>query len=155
MGDYYMSKNSSDKPWVRVLLTCLGIVGLWIWVSFWVFPLWVSDSDVRSEWGESFGGINALFSGLAFACMFWAVYFQIKELQFQRIELQNTRKEIKGQKEQLSLQNKTLRRQNFESSFFQLFDLHNNIIDTMKVTSTDSFTYERRKCFLARLIHEL
>ena len=135
-------------PWVRILLICLVIVALWAGWTIWLFPILVPDIPKRGLLGDSFGMINALFSGLAFAGVVGTVYLQIKELKLQRQELRDTRKEIKGQKDQLVLQNNTLTRQNFESSFFQLFNLYNNTVDTMKITSHNSFKNEGRKSFL-------
>ena len=98
--------------------------------------------------------INALFAGLAFAGVIYAIILQNKELTFQREELKlqreelaNTREEIRGQKEQLKAQNQTLQKQNFESSFFQLLSLHNDIVNSMEVPINSSTTYQGRKCF--------
>ena len=71
--------------------------------------------------------INALFSGLALAGVIYVSLLQKKELELQR----------------------------FESSFFQLLGLHNDIVNSMEISSTEiSFlfrkkrtVYQGRKCF--------
>ncbi|MYB66895.1 MAG: hypothetical protein F4X75_00150 [Gemmatimonadetes bacterium] len=83
-------------------------------VLFWLFP----DIGARGQFGDTFGAVNALFAGLAFAGIIFAIILQKKELELQRQELKETRDEIRGQKEQLQAQDQTLQKQNFESSFF-------------------------------------
>lgn len=48
----------------------------------------------RSQFGEMFGGINALFTGLAFLGVIFTVLLQKEELRLQRKELELTRKEL-------------------------------------------------------------
>ena len=101
-------------------------------ISYYLFPNNLCSSGL---FGDMFGGINALFSGLAFVGIILTIYLQKRELSLQREELVLqreelvlTRKEIKGQKEQLEEQNKTLRHQNFENTFFQLISHFNQIL---------------------------
>ncbi len=100
-----------------------------LWLAAWFFvynylPVW----SERGAFGDMFGVVNALFSGLAFAGILIALYMQKHELELQRKELSATREELKGQKEQLEIQNKTSEKQRFENTFFQLLDAHHKII---------------------------
>lgn len=56
-----------------------------------------NEEDLKSlaAYGDSFGGLNALFSGLAFAGLIWTIILQRNELSLQRLELSETRKELK------------------------------------------------------------
>ena len=152
-----MSKTSDD-PWPWLLFG--GVIVLWISaiivlsfpdivLSFpdIVLSLYFSNIEKRGQFGDSFGVVNALFSGLALAGVIYAIILQREELQLQREELEKTREEIKGQKEQLEAQNLTLQKQNFESSFFQLLGLHNDIANSMAVPKDHSTTYQGRECF--------
>ena len=49
----------------------------------------------RGTFGDMFGAINTLFSGLAFAGILYAIFLQHKELSLQRRELELTREELK------------------------------------------------------------
>jgi hypothetical protein len=89
-----------------------------------------------------FGAVNALFSGLAFAGLIYAILLQREELEFQRQELIETRAELKGQKEHLAAQSKTLQKQNFENTFFQLLRLHHDIVSAMEFDGNAG-----RECF--------
>lgn len=100
----------------------------------------------HGTFGDMFGVSNALFSGLAFAGVIYAILLQRKELELQREELKLTRGELKGQKEQLEAQNKTLKKQNFENTFFQLLRLHNEIVNALEYKQ-GSATFNGRTCF--------
>jgi len=91
-----------------------------------------------------FGAANALFSGLAFAGLIYAIWLQRLELQLQREELVATRAELRGQKEQLEAQNRTLRKQSFENTFYQLLRLHNDIVNAIALNRV---TLRGRDCF--------
>lgn len=85
------------------------------------------------EFGDLFGSINALFSGLAFAGLIYTIILQRKELEFQRDELSLTRGEIQGQRIQLEQQTIALNRQNFENTFFQLMQFQRSITESMEI----------------------
>ncbi len=91
-----MSENSeSDKSDVKRLEALFFIVillfGFSIWVLYCIFP----DLTDRGAFGDSFGVVNSLFSGLAFAGLIFTIYLQRTELKLQREELQATRVELK------------------------------------------------------------
>ena len=83
-----MDKNSDASKkvnWWPLWLTFLVIIFLWgmsIIVLFWLFP----DIGVRGQFGDTFGAVNALFAGLAFAGIIFAIILQKKELELQRQE---------------------------------------------------------------------
>jgi hypothetical protein len=95
-----------------------------LWFGWWGIANQVSkDMASRGQLGDLFGGINALFSGLALAGVVTAVVLQSHELRLQRDsmnkqceELELTRNEIKLQREQLELQREELKlsREEFE-----------------------------------------
>lgn len=66
----------------------------------WGFFLWYwpkerfPDLASHSNYGDMFGGINALFSAFAFAGLIYTILLQRKELSLQRRELELTRKEL-------------------------------------------------------------
>ncbi len=122
-------------------LVWFGVAVLLVWVAVPGIIWWILDGwswSERGQFGDMFGTVNALFAGLAFAGLLWALMLQREELKLQRKELKlqreeliETRQEIKGQKEQLTIQAQTLQRQNFEDTFFQLLRFHNNIVDSI------------------------
>lgn len=87
------------------------------WLAWWVLvSKSYDDMPSRGQVGDLFGGVNALFSGLALAGVVTAVVLQSHELGLQRIamqaqltEMENTRIEISLQREQISLQREELK----------------------------------------------
>jgi hypothetical protein len=77
-----------------ILLMLACVVGLWVLtpVVFYWLPL---DMASRGQAGDLFGSINALFSGLAFAGVVFAILLQRQELALQRQELKEARLEMK------------------------------------------------------------
>lgn len=52
------------------------------------------STECRGTFGDMFGGINALFSGLAFCGIIITILLQSSELRLQREEIQENRKEL-------------------------------------------------------------
>jgi hypothetical protein len=79
----------------KTIVVCLFIlvVILWLGSAFTLRALYPA-SDSRGTFGDSFGAINALFSGLAFAGIIVAILLQRNELRLQRQELELTRTEL-------------------------------------------------------------
>ena len=72
-----------------------GLV-LVVWGLTWIFLILViDDPGERGQFGDMFGSTNSLFSGLAFAGVIIAIFYQRQELQLQREELAETRQEIR------------------------------------------------------------
>ncbi|MBF0376015.1 MAG: putative phage abortive infection protein [Desulfamplus sp.] len=130
-------------------LTLNSLYKLMILIFFvWLISgITLNGVDERGTFGDMFGAINALFSGFAFAGVIFAILLQRQELELQRKELELTRNELEGQKLQLQAQNETFKLQNFENTFFQLLRLHNEIINSIDLTSKDRVT-AGRDCFV-------
>lgn len=78
------------------VLLCLVVAGLWLACTlaiYWLFPDW----QTRGTAGDSFGAVNALFSGLAFAGVIYALNLQRKQLEDQQEEMRATRKVTEAQ----------------------------------------------------------
>ncbi|MAB49576.1 MAG: hypothetical protein CMC05_13195 [Flavobacteriaceae bacterium] len=85
-------KTNQDKlSGLYILLTFVIII--WVISAFIVPCLYPKLSD-RALLGDSFGVINSLFSGLAFAGIIYTILLQRKELALQRQELKDTRIEL-------------------------------------------------------------
>lgn len=127
-----MSKDKSDdeKNLNFIALFAFGGVVL-LWLASWVLIDKFVPDAARGVFGDKFGSINSLFSGLAFAGLIYAILLQRIELKLQRRELELTRDELRGQRGEFEEQNKTLKRQRFENTFFQMLALHNDIINSM------------------------
>jgi hypothetical protein len=134
---------------LTVILVTL-VVGLWA-ASIWLISRLFGPPGDAAAFGDMFGAVSALFTGLAFVGVILAIVLQWHELQLQREELQATREELRGQKEQLRTQNETLRKQAFESTFFQLLRTLNEIVSAMNIrepSADASGLTTGRDCFI-------
>lgn len=143
------NNNENTNYWLLILLS-VGVIGLFC-LSWWWIDETFNDSVEQGQFGDKFGAVNALFSGLAFAGLIFTIILQKKELALQREELTQTREELKGQKEQLAEQNKTLKIQRFENTFFQMLNQFQEIVNNISYSYNDisgrSHTVKGREAF--------
>jgi hypothetical protein len=137
------SNNKVIVVFITLLLLAL-VFGIWLLYTDWIlserFPE-KTDANYysqRGQYGDMFGAINALFTGLAFAGLIITIILQSQELKLQRKELGQTRAEFKQQ-------NNTLILQRFENTFFNLISLHHQIVGAI------DFTYYSEKRMLDQL----
>ena len=118
--DNKKGKISAFSPVKWILLSILAVIG--VAVGYWlVLQKLIPESQIAGQFGDAFGTINAIFSGLAFCGLLIALHMQRKELEYQREELQLTRQEMekstKAQEEsskQLAEQASLIRQQHNE-----------------------------------------
>lgn len=116
----------------------LKLIGLFaivliLWFSGWFFiDFYINSEDkntlstfsLRGQFGDKFGAINTLFSGLAFAGIIFTLVIQIKDSKIKR----------------------------FDSTFFELLKLHNDIVSKLNVNSKigrDAFDFFNTKLILS------
>lgn len=139
------NKNEDESEKVNLFYPSLVVLlVLGAWGLTWHL---LKDMSDRGTFGDMFGAVNSLFSGLAFVGVVFAIILQSKELKLQRKELKFTREELKGQKLQLEAQNATLRKQNFENTFFELLRLQNDITSSIDLVDENNQITKGRDCF--------
>lgn len=122
-----MENSDSNKKDTNAGLILISIGALALIIGLWFFTyhrLKGLDPTDRGTFGDMFGSVNALFSGLALAGIIITILLQKKELTLQREELSETRKEFETQ-------NSTLKIQRFENTFFNLLNLHHQIVNAI------------------------
>jgi hypothetical protein len=100
-------------PVVTIFLIYLGGILLAIW------PIDSTTVAQSGVFGDSFGVLTALFSGLAFGGVLVALYYQKRDLGLTKQELVDTRYEM--------------RRQHRENNVFQLLRLHCDVVAQLDV----------------------
>lgn len=93
------------------------VIIIWL-ANFWVMPSVFSKPTEAGTAGDMFGGVTALFSGLAFAGLISTLLMQRKELEYQREELKLTRGEFSMQR--------------FENTLFGLIKIFNDHVASME-----------------------
>ncbi|MDB2389424.1 hypothetical protein N9W02_03350 [Flavobacteriaceae bacterium] len=89
--------NSNNKTLSYIII---GIVLIWA-LSGVLTMIYLDEWSDRGTFGDLFGAINSLFSGLALAGLIYSIYGSRQEIQLQREEIELNRKElIKSRKTQ-------------------------------------------------------
>ena len=122
--------------WISIIVT-LVIISLWLLTYYLLKDKGTTE---RGTFGDMFGSINALFSGLALAGIILTILLQRKELKLQRDELTETRKEFQTQ-------NETLKLQRFENTFFNLLNQHHQIVNAIDFRYYKTKEKEKRFTF--------
>ena len=128
--------NRDVKLWPWILFGTIAILVLWLLTPI-VTRIYIPNN--YGSFGDQFGSINLLFSGLAFLGLIIAILLQRKELIDQRKELKLTRNvhesSTKILKEQFNIQYKS----NLIQSYNIIIDHHNYLIkDLQRVESYDA-----------------
>lgn len=112
--------------------------GRWLAAQFGHATGSTTALEAAGQFGDMFGGLNALFTAFAFVAVWWTGRTQQRELSLQLDELRLQRRALEMQRNELELQRVELAdtrnvvsRQTFESMFFQMLrlvrDLHSEI----------------------------
>ncbi|WP_019409511.1 putative phage abortive infection protein [Pseudomonas psychrophila] len=108
-----------------VVLTVGAFAVSLIWLTWPVSELSI---DKSGTFGDSFGALNALFTGLGFMGLLVTIFLQREDLKLTREELSETRQEIKTQ-------SKTFQQQQFEESFYRLLTLYKENLSTLSANN--------------------
>lgn len=133
------SVDTKTNP-MNMQLLIATLISFFLAVVLWMlYPLFVKtqvtgDLSQAGQFGDQYGGLNALFSVLAFIALVATLLLQRSELGLQREELKDTREVMKEQREQMELQNETLIKQSIETTFFKMLELYNDIVNTTDTT---------------------
>lgn len=85
------SSNSNRKLLAKMIFL---VVVIWI-LSTLLILFGLDNWADRGTFGDLFGAVNALFSGLAFAGLIYTIVLQKQDLELQRNEIALNRKELK------------------------------------------------------------
>ena len=118
------------KEWK--LFICAGCVICAVWLaSFVLVCLCIDDWNVRGQFGDLFGAVNTLFSGLAFVGLIITIRQQHKDLEYQRQAIEQTNREMQNQTEEFNQQNETMKIERFENTFFKMLEVQQSIVNDL------------------------
>lgn len=110
------SASTRIGKWPIIIFLCV----LLAWVACLCLGVaFLSGWEKRGQFGDLFGSVNALFSGLAFAALIITIFLQRKELELQRDELRLQREEMEKSRQVLTEQARSQMRQNL-AAIYQL-----------------------------------
>lgn len=132
---------------MKKLLT--GIIAAFVvilWGTWFSAPWWMHRFNINwnlsevGPWGDSFGVINTLFSGLAFIAV-------ARTLMLQSDELARQQREIERQQRRLDASDREAQIEQFERTFFQLLGLFREARDEVVVRGPGGNFYRGREGF--------
>ena len=98
----------------------------------------IPNDNTRGTFGDQFGAVNALFSGLAFTGLIYTIILQRRDLEIQRHDLKlqreeiaMNRKEMEEQTAEFEKQNETLKIQRFENTFFNMLSQFQEVVNSL------------------------
>jgi len=130
-----MKPSTINKQYIIygvIFAFCVWALNLWL-----ALPETWNDAE-RGTFGDTFGMVNSIFSGLAFIGVVWSVSTQREELEIARKEMKATQTILDKQEDNIKEQKEATKLQSFETTFFQLFKLLTDI------TSSMNYTYGQR-----------
>lgn len=128
--------------WIKKNLVWIMLGGVaFLFLLNFSMVFFIPDKETRSTFGDQFGAVNALFSGLAFAGLIYTIILQHRDLELQRNdlklqreELALNRKEMEEQTAEFEKQNETLRIQRFENTFFNMLRQFQEVVNSLSIT---------------------
>lgn len=126
------------KNWWKVSALVLLVIAIWYNYPALLIYYFSGSSTVefRAQFGDSYGALNTLFSGLAFTGIIVSIFLQSKELKATQKEFSTLADESSKQREQFEKQAAVMDRQLFENAFFQLLNLHIEMTSSIVVGPT-------------------
>lgn len=113
-------KSALDQTWFAfVMLGIIAALIVWLWLKV---PQYLGEglcpAKERGTYGDSFGSVNALFTGLAFAGLVFSILLQQRQIRLQRADflsqleaMEDSRKTVEEQNKLLAAQNQLMRGQ--------------------------------------------
>lgn len=111
------------------------VVVLW-GANFWYGEFHLKDKVIAGQFGDMFGAVNALFSGLAFSGVCYAILLQRNEIRISRKEIEYTKSILDEQKIHLEKQNQSINKQSFEDTFFKMLNLMTEITASIQMDNS-------------------
>ena len=122
------------------LLAILIIVVVIIWIASALFIIYGLDNwSDRGTFGDLFGAVNGLFSGLAFAGLIYTIVLQKRDLEMQRNEIKLNRSELKKSAKAQEMSEKALTEQVEQMKITSKLNALNTIINyyNLQISSTN------------------
>lgn len=153
-----IKKSKTDftifEKWLVGTAICFAIIGLIIFaISIYLFNYNEVYYTLQKINAEKFGNFGSFISGavgtvwalVSVILFYMTLRLQRKELALQREELELTRNELEGQKVELAKANTFSAIQQFDSKFFQLIGLHNEIKNGINVENRNRTIFRMDK----------
>ncbi|MDH0348700.1 putative phage abortive infection protein [Aeromonas dhakensis] len=129
--------------WSILLIGILAFVfSVWMYypdlILYFQARSYVTENTGLGEFGDMYGSLNTLFSGLAFSAVVVTLLLQKQQLSISQQELRLTREEMSSQSDLFAIQTQVMNQQLFEGTFFQLLKLYLEQSSTYSEMNSDT-----------------
>lgn len=118
------NEQNNNNSWLCYMIWAILGVMLIMVLSFYIIFNNIGTWEHRGQFGDLFGAVNALFSGLAFAGLIITIRQQHKDLEYQRQAIDQSKKDI-------NQQNETIKIERFENTFFNMIEVQQSIVNDL------------------------
>lgn len=138
-------KSEEKRTFKTFYWVLSGAIAVMIAAPILIHNLSGTNDSTRGSFGDMYGVVNALFSGLATGGVILAILLQRLDLKIQRQELRNSIEQLELQRDEMKLQRQEMQqstaeiraqkeildRQNFEDKFFRLLENHKSVLKSV------------------------
>lgn len=118
------NEQNNNNSWLCYMIwAILGVILIMVF-SFYIIYNNIGCWEKRGQFGDLFGAVNALFSGLAFAGLIITIRQQNKNLEYQQRAIDQSKKDI-------NQQNETMKIERFENTFFKMIEVQQSIVNDL------------------------
>ncbi len=128
--DTAKQKESSAKRPSLWFVAVAFVFVIALWLLNWFYGSSLPDTE-RGIFGDTFGAVNALFSGLAFVGVIYAILMQRYEIALTKEDAATTKKILDEQSGHLEKQLLNERRRSFEDTFFKMLTLFMEVTESV------------------------
>lgn len=119
-------------------LLVLFLVMATLYAANFIYGINLSQSE-RGIFGDMFGAVNALFSGLACVGIGYAIFLQRQEISLLRLDADRSRDLVEKQNVHMETQYEAVSANNRQETFFKLLNLLESIKSNLSENSSDGF----------------
>lgn len=115
----FMEKEQQQKQDRIIRNIAIGVIAIFL---FYPIVLWLclKSLEQQGQFGDMFGAVTALFSGLTIVGLIYTIILQREDIKIARQSLIDQKEELKLNRDEFKIQNETLGKQRFENTFFHL-----------------------------------
>lgn len=118
------NEQNNNNSWLCYMIwAVLGVMLIMVF-SFYIIYNNIGCWEKRGQFGDLFGAVNTLFSGLAFAGLIITIRQQNKNLEYQQRAIEQSKKDI-------NQQNETMKIERFENTFFKMIEVQQSIVNDL------------------------
>ena len=140
------NEDSYNRYFIYVLVIFFGYMGTLIFTTLPISEFSINKGGV---FGDSFGVITSLFTGLAFAGIFITLKYQRSELALQRKDLEIARGEYKLTRDEMKQARLDAQEQATERTFYNMLNIYNDLIVNLEFVhlKQSKITQSGVRCF--------